>query len=617
MGTLEHGLLYEFGGFRLEPRQRVLLDAEGRRAPISPRAFEALCLLVARRGELVEKATLMAALWPDVIVDDNSLTQCISALRRALAERPGASRFIATVPGRGYQFVALVETREAAQASGPAPAASVERVAATERNVPHASVAVLPFANLSGDPARNYIADGIAEELIHTLAHLPDFKVPARTSSFAYRDRQIDVRQIASELNVAAVLEGSIRVADDRLRVTVQLIDGTTGYHLWSSTYDRGMTGLLELQEEIAAAAARALMHSPTYAPRAWPAHPTQDPIAYELFLQGQSFFTRPNPQNLARSTELFTQAIGRDPQFARAYLGLAHSQHLSVVFQVGAHDCLARCEENARQALRLDPHLAQGHAVLGAVNAHRAKWADAARHFHDALRMDSRDPQIVLPYVMNLLITPGYLRRALETLREAYVFSPSLAGMPSSLAMVAMLLGLDAEARRYAELATTLGWSRSLGPLSDTLSRLYVRAGEFDEAASVIAQDLTRGVAAADGASTVRLVFEALGNRDRRAAAVAALLALEQRVTPDALDRPMRQRLILWNTELGALDAAFESATRTLDYFETIGTVGTVWGALWLPEMAPFRADSRFAVFARRLGLPSHWALNGRPDSA
>jgi hypothetical protein len=96
----------------------------------------------------------------------------------------------------------------------------------------------------------------------------------------------------------------------------------------------------------------------------------------------------------------------------------------------------------------------------------------------------------------------------------------------------------------------------------------------------------------------------------------VSALHALERRVTSDALDRPMRQRLILWNTELGALDAAFEAANQTLDYFESLDTVGTMWGALWLPEMAPFRADARFPVFAQRLGLPSHWALNGRPDS-
>ncbi|MEP7248013.1 MAG: winged helix-turn-helix domain-containing protein [Gammaproteobacteria bacterium] len=478
MKALEHNRLYEFGRFRLDPRRRALFDGDGQPVLIAPQAFDALCVLVAHRGELIDKSTLMTALWPHVVVEDNSLNQCISALRRALGEQPGALRFVATIPGRGYRFVADVAVREREATPGDA------------------------------------------------------------------------------------------QVADADLDLSSR----------------------------------RGHMRS------------THDPHAYELFLQGQSFLTHPNARNLKHAAELFSEAIARDAHFARAHLGLAHTHQLSVVFQVGTPDSLTRCEQSARQALALDPKLAQGHAVLGALDAHRGKWQDAERQFNEALHRDARDPQVVIPYVMYLRITPGYLRQAHDALRETLALSPSLAGLPSTLAMVAMLRGLDAEARRYADLAITLGWSRGLGPISDCLSQLAVRAGHFDEACAIILHD--RGVAAADASAATHLVFEALSNASLRASAVSALQALERRVAAQDLDRPMRQRLLLWYTQLGALDAAFETANRSLDHFATLGTVGTVWGVLWMPETAAFRADARFHAFAERLGLPVYWAIHGSPDA-
>jgi len=195
---------------------------------------------------LLDKSTLIAAVWPNVVVEENNLNQVISALRRALGDGSGGRRFIITVPGRGYQFVAPVrEVRDAISSHPPtvhAPAGD------------RASIAVLPFASLSSDPEKDYFGDGIAEELIHLLARVPGLKVPARTSSFAYKGRNVDVRQIARELGVGMLLEGSVRSAGDSIRVTAQLINAESGYHIWSQTFDRRFADVFKLQDELAGA---------------------------------------------------------------------------------------------------------------------------------------------------------------------------------------------------------------------------------------------------------------------------------------------------------------------------------------------------------------------------
>jgi len=173
---------YEFGGYLLDTHRRRLIQLSPRQ-PISlpPRVFDTLAYLIERAGELIDKTTLLDAIWPDSVAEENSLNQNISLLRRALAERPTEHRFIITVPGRGYRFVA-----------------SVRKVARPEEaSAPATSVAVLPFVNLTGDAANDYLADGLAEELIHQLSKLPGLSVAARTSSFAYRRHPTDVRRIA------------------------------------------------------------------------------------------------------------------------------------------------------------------------------------------------------------------------------------------------------------------------------------------------------------------------------------------------------------------------------------------------------------------------------------
>ena len=192
---------------------------------------------------------------------------------------------------------------------------------------PRDSIAVMPFANLSGDPAKDYFSDGMSEELLNLLTRVPGLKVASRTSSFAYKDREVDVRQIGRELGVSAVLEGSVRQASDQVRITAQLIDAESGFHLWSETYDRKLADVFQVQDEIAKAIVDKLKIELAPADQQLAQRqkaPTQNVEAYELYLQGRAIWKRRGAENLKRAIELYQAAIGKDPAFARAHAALA-----------------------------------------------------------------------------------------------------------------------------------------------------------------------------------------------------------------------------------------------------------------------------------------------------
>src|SRR5271157_5458631 len=201
---------YEFEDFRVEVDKRLLF----------------------RQGKPVR---LTPKVWPDTAVEENNLNQNISTLRRALGENRGENRYIATVPGRGYRFVPVVESAGFAQI-------------ATEP----VTVAVLPFANLSSDPDSEFFADGITEEIISALTQIRNLRVVARTSAFSFKGKQIDLRTVGATLNAGTLIEGSVRKSGDRVRIVAQLINSADGYHIWSERYDRELQDIFQVQDEIA-----------------------------------------------------------------------------------------------------------------------------------------------------------------------------------------------------------------------------------------------------------------------------------------------------------------------------------------------------------------------------
>jgi TolB-like protein len=237
--------------------------------------------------------------------------------------------------------------------------------AADSGAVPRASVAVMPLANPTGDPSLRYLGDGIAEELIYALAHVKGITVPARTSSFAYRDRDVDVREIARDLGVATVLEGSLRRAGDIVRVIVRLVDAHTGFHIWSQSYDRRADDLLGLRAEFATEVVQALTPSRQGgAIGVGPVRPTASPRAYRLFLAANALVGA-SDSNMRAALALYDEALVLDPTFARALAARAAARLVLVSHgSVGLED-LRKAERDARAALSIDADVASAHASL------------------------------------------------------------------------------------------------------------------------------------------------------------------------------------------------------------------------------------------------------------
>ena len=611
MSAPEGPAAYEFGVFRLEPRQRLLLSRETRQSiALPPKVFEMLLHLVEKRGQLVDKEELMKAVWPNVVVEENSLNRAISTLRRALGENPGEHRFIATQPGRGYRFVAQVEIVDGLSRE-PTTRGSAAITAAAPREA-GPSIAVLPFANLTRDAEKEYFSDGMAEELIHRLARVPGMRVAARTSAFAYKGRSSDVRQIARELGVATVLEGSVRGAGERVRVTAQLVDGQTGYQLWSQSFDRDFSDLFRLQDELATAIVPALgtRMQVSLPAEATSAHSTESLEAYELYLQANAIRYRGSEDNMRRAVELFHRALELDPGFARARASLAQSYLTSVVASFQWPDALASAEREASRVLLLDPNLGAAELVLGQVSAYRGNWLAAEVHFKAAQARSVPDDDA--PIRALFLCTVGFVEAGYREAVARFRAHPAASETSASVAVLSCIAGHDADARKYADLALSLGSARE-GGVGLIYSHLARRQGRLQEAGERLLDALPKEILDAGIGKIVAQVYAAISDDKKGVAAAEALHEFQLRTA--SMESPLMVLLAMdWYTGLGVLDLAFDTAFKALDRFKRSETAGS-WAAMWLPEMRPFHRDPRFQTFAEQLGLTEYWKQFGPPD--
>jgi len=599
--------VFEFGDFRLHAAQRRLASrADGRAIELSPKALDALHFLVRHPGEVLDKSALISAVWPNVVVEENNLNQVVSALRRAPGDGSDGRRFIVTVPGRGYQFVASVrEMPEEKDAPADTPVAAPGR----------ASIAVLPFVNLTGDPGKDYFSDGMAEELIHILARVPGLKVPSRTSAFSYKGRNVDVRQIARDLDVGSVLEGSVRSAGERIRVTAQLIDGATGFHLWSENYDRQFGDVFALQDELARAIVTKLrlkLDSQTWS-QAVREPPTRDIEAYDLYLR--SMATQGNIQALQNAWQMLEQALARDPGFARARSAMVSLRAIALLVDVPLPGTLADTERDVLQHPGTDATSGSTHAALGIIYAAQGKWLLAQQQFQDAMARDDSDPLTYQGYGLHLLGSAGYLRRYADAAQTAHRVAPGWIVNTINLTVAHTLLDEQEAAEQYASVCVDLGIPAGAAPLCDVRSQLALRAGRFAPARDLIVAGLPPQMGDSAGIAAVRDVFAALESGTGAAAATRAVSDVRERLTGGAWSQIMKRRFLLWYTQLGSLDQAFEVANESLDHFARSGTIGSAWAFLWMREMLPFRQDARFQALCRRMALFDFWERNGAPD--
>jgi adenylate cyclase len=335
--------------------------------PVGRRAVAVLRALLECPGVPVSKDALLEAAWPGLVVEENNLTVQIAALRRVLGEEPGADRWIETLPRRGYRFVGSVVASNGAVLSAPA------RPGVVPQLPDKPSIAVLPFQNMSEALDQDYFADGMVEEIITALSRIRSLFVIARNSTFTYKDRAVDVRQVGKELGVAYVLEGSVRRAGNRVRITAQLLDVIAGAHLWADRFDGTMEDVFELQDNVASSVAAVI--EPTLEREEYRRsvrRPTDDLTAYDLYLQAR--FTRysANREGTMRALELSGRALERDPNYGSALVEAANCQ--ANMFGGGWTDDLeatrAKGIDLARRALRVagdDPYvLATAARALG-----------------------------------------------------------------------------------------------------------------------------------------------------------------------------------------------------------------------------------------------------------
>jgi len=539
MSRPESHIVYEFGDFRLDASRRLLFArgiAEPR--PITPKAFETILYFVEHRGELLDKHQLLAELWPGLVVEENSLTQVISMLRRILGEARGENHYFATVPGRGYRFVAdvtrlldvpeteltvlprasvgdassgkvhrskvFVRVAFVASAFGTAllayawhvgwwqaketavPARSESPAAVT--HLPPRSIAVLPFHNLSAAPGSELFAAGLADTILHQLASLSEITVTAGTSSFLFKDRNLDTREIGRKLNARYLLEGSVQSNKDRLRVTAQLVDATTASHVWSLQFDRKPDDVFAVQDEIAQGVARALGVSLNRAlTKQLVGRGTTNLDAYLAFIQGRSLMTSRKIADGQRAIERFSAAITLDPQFAAAYAALADAHLQASLLSRGLHDdvhkrAIRTATPLVAKALELDPRVAQAYVTRADLEIDAGEDQTAEADFKRAIALNPNDAKAFERYATFVANDPNRYQEALTLSRHALRLDP----LTPRLQYLTGLLLLERGSIEEAEAAFlhTLELAPDFYPSLARLGTIRHFMGQFAEAA-------------------------------------------------------------------------------------------------------------------------------------
>ena len=384
-------------------------------------------------------------------------------------------------------------------------------------NTPAPSIAVLPFVDMSETQDQAYFAEGLSEEILNLLAQSTTLRVTARTSSFSFKGRNVDIPTIADTLKTTHVLEGSVRKSGERVRITAQLVDGATSVHLWSQTYDRDMTDVFGVQDDIAGAVAESL--HVTLTGNASPLRgQTTSGVAFEHYLQGRYFFNRRGDADLARSREYFEHALQIDPQYARAWAGLAG------VYQIkGQHaqqDALTQWSGAVQRALSLGPNLAESH-----VRAAQYYWRigddeTSAAHCKRAIALNPSDP-LVLSVSAGRSFEDGHWSEGIALQRRAVAVDPLSAIGRSNLGVYLAAVGEWDEAITEFEKAREL--SPTLGMIDAEIAKVQILRQRFDEALAAAA----RIPAGPDQDQCIALGFRAPGQQAAADAALARLVAL------------------------------------------------------------------------------------------
>jgi DNA-binding winged helix-turn-helix (wHTH) protein/tetratricopeptide (TPR) repeat protein len=570
---------YEFGPFLLDAAHRRLLR-DGRPVRLTAKAFDVLLLLVRHRGEVVGKEAFMKAVWSGSFVEDSNLTVSVSVLRKALGDSHGEHRYIETVSGRGYRFVARVrrvsDGAEPPRAFGPG---------AEEFR----SLAVLPFANPVGGQLLEVLGDGITESLINSLSQLPQLRVFARETAFRYRGA--DPRATGRALGARTVLSGEVRQSDGTLVIGVELLDVAGGERIWSAQYACPLSALPAAQAEIATSVTGALRLKITSEERLRLAKRyTENTDAYNLYLKGRYFWNKYAARWVKKGIECFQQAIEIDGAYALAHAGVADCYFRLSAVHLPPQEALPKASAAAHRAVELDDSLAEAHASLAMIKFwYDYDWPGAEREFRRALELNPGAALARQRYGEYLMFTERY-EEALAELRLAQSLDPLSLWIGVSLSTTLYLMGRYEQA--VEQLQKALEMDPHYYPARFCLGMIYLRQGRPAEA---VAEFQKARQAEEDSSFALGFIGYAHAVAGRKGEAEQVLQTL---LAESAAGYVSPYGVALIYVGLGERERAFE-------WLEKLYEGRDEW-TLWLrvaPELEELRGDARFRSLIERIG--------------
>jgi len=607
-----------FGNFRLDIRSQELRKA-GELVRLPNQSFRVLAMLASRPGELVTREEIQQTIWGGATFVDfeQGLNHCVKHIRAALNDDAQNPRFVETLPKRGYRFIAPVKSAEIQQTPEivlPAPSKVVQRstkrpyvLAAvvfglvvltagiwwtrTRKAAGRAVVAVLPFNNMTGDPAQDYFSDGMAEELSAQLARInpEQLAVISRTSAFKFKGSKSAADQIGRELGANYLLEGSVRGAGNRVRITAQLIRTADQRHVWSESYDRDVGSVLQLEREVAeqiADAIRVKVSSSAAGSRYAP-----DWQAYSAYLKGRHLLLDTKTEGDVRlAIQYFEEATHIDPKFALAHSGLADGYMEQAGLAVAPDEAYAKARQAVNHALEIDPQLAEGHVSLGRI-AHYADWdvAKAEREFRSAIALKPQYEEGYHSY-SHLLVYLGRFDEAIEQSESLLKLDPLSPHMNAHLGLMYMLAGRLDEALTQLNrtIADNPGYIRAYHFLGVT----YELKGDYKHAVETLTK---AGALRAGSTETVADLIHALSLDGRSQEARRLLSGLEMQRRTKFI--PYSDLAVAY-LGLGERERALSALNRAVETKEFMVTLNVE------PRFAPLKDEPRFKDLVKRSGL-------------
>ena len=628
-----------FGIFEADLRSGELRK-RGVRIRLQEQPFQVLAVLLARPGELVTRDELRGRLWTaDTFVDfDHGLNKAINKIREALGDSAESPRFVETVARRGYRFIADVNVADAGAAPPDTPSSGADPLEQDRRDLPEAveqlttahvprwqrtltiagalmafaslimvgrmlqsrgssptirSVAVLPLENLSGDASQEYFADGMTDQLIATLGQISALRVISRTSVMGYKGAQKPLPQIARELNVDGVIEGSITRSGGRVRITARLIDAALEKHLWAQSYDGDVRDTLTLQSRVARAIAEEIRVNvqPKEQAALKNARPV-NPDAYEAYLKGRYFWNKRSADSLKRAKEYFDEAIAKAPDYAQAYSGLADTYALLGDWQYGvmaSKQALPAAKAAAIKALQLDDTLGEAHTSLGfALSGFDWDWPSAEKEFRRAIDLTPGYATAHHWYAWHLILM-GRPADAIAEKRIARSLDPLSLIINADLAEILLMAHFYDESMQQSR--KTIEMDPNFALAHNQLAEAYLQQHRQEDAIA----EFKKAVQMSAGSPICRAnLARAYASSGRNADAEQLLTGLKKGANATYSSA----------AEIAMIYAALGDKAQAMESLETGYSERFNPGVLLRPGFDSMRADPRFQDMLSRVGL-------------